>query len=241
MKIFKFLSVDAKTGISVEIERPKEGPTKPNLPEMGEVFYFGGWRYATVGNAAKANPENYIHEITQADFDDVIAAEFANFKAARIEDAYKEEKDIRGALFGKYHDSAAVAGVYKYEQAKALLADPTADAPEVEAEATARGVDVAIIAQRIVDNHEAFRLTEAKLAGLRGKIVDRLNGLTFDATDALGSWKELVERKEVIGTYPESPGGPDAPAGGARPEGSDVEVGYYIPNLSQRWEWLNKG
>lgn len=241
MKIFKFLSVDAKTGVSVEIERPIEGPAKPNLPDMGEVFYFGGWMYATVGNTAKANPENYIFEVTQADFDEAIAAEFANFKASRIDDAYKEEKDIRAGLFGKYHDSAAVAGVYKYEQAKALLADPTADAPEVVAEATARGVDAAVIAQRIVDNHEAFRLTEAKLAGLRGKIVDRLNGLTFDATDALGSWRELVERKEVIGTYPEVEDGPGGPAGGARPEGNDVEVGYYIPNLSQRWEWMNKG
>ena len=239
MKIFKFLPVDAKTGISVEIERPLEGPAKPNLSGMGEVFYFGGWMYATVGNTAKANPENYIFEVTQEDFDDAIAAEFANFKASRIDDAYKEEKDIRAGLFGKYDDSAAVAGVYKYEQAKALLADSTASAPEVEAEATARGIDAAVIAQRIVDNHEAFRLTEAKLAGLRGKIVDRLKGLSFDATDALGSWRELVERKEVIGTYPEDDS--VAPAGAARPEGNDVEVGYYIPNLSQRWEWLNKG
>lgn len=241
MKIFKFLSVDAKTGISVEIERPIEGPAKPNLPGMGEVFYFGGWMYATVGNTAQANPENYIFEVTQEDFDDAIAAEFANFKASRIDDAYKEEKDIRAGLFGKYDDSAAVAGVYKYEQAKALLADPTADAPEVIEEANARGVDAAVIAQRIVNNHEAFRSTEAKLAGLRGKIVDRLNGLTFDAADALGSWKELTERKEVIGTYPDNPDGPGGPAGGARPEGNDVEVGYYIPNLSQRWEWMNKG
>lgn len=237
MKIFKFLSVDAKTGISVEIERPLEGPAKPNLPDMGEVFYFGGWMYATVGNTAEANPENYIFEVTQADFDEAIAAEFATLKATRIDEAYREEKDIRTSLFGKYHDSAAVAGVYKYEQAKALLADPTADAPEVVAEATARGVSAAVMAQRIVDNHEAFRLTEAKLAGLRGKIVDRLNGLTFDATDALGSWRELTERKEVIGTHPEG----SAPAATARPEGNDVKVAYYSSSLGLRWEWLNKG
>lgn len=237
MKIFKFLSVDAKTGISVEIERPQEGPTAPNLPGMGEVFYFGGWMYATVGNTAKANPDNYIFEITQEEFDNVIHTEFDSSKSRRIADAYEEEKGIRSALFGKYHESATVAGVYKYEQAKAILADPTADAPDVEAEATARGVDVAVIAQRIVDNHEAFRLTEAKLAGLRGKIVDRINGLEFDETDVLGSWQELVERQEVIGTHEDGP----ANGAGGRPEGNEVKVGYYSPSLGLRWEWLNKG
>ena len=240
MKIFKFLSVDAKTGISVEIERPKEGPAKPNLAGMGEVFYFGGWMYAEVDDAAEANPENYIHEVSQDDFDAVLAAEFANVKAARIENAYKEEKDIRAALFGKYHDTASAAGIYKYDLAKAYVADNTVDAGAVAAEATARGLTTLEMANKIVTNHEAFRTTEAKLAGLRGKVVDRLSGLAFDATDALGSWRELVERKEVIGTYPEEdetlPAGPRA-----RPEGNDVEVGYYSPTLSLRWEWLNKG
>lgn len=237
MKIFKFLSVDAKTGISVEIERPLEGPTAPNLPGIGKVFYFGGWMYATVDDSAVAEPENYIFEITQEEFDNVIQVEFDASKSRRIADAYEEEKGIRSALFGKYHESASVAGVYKYEQAKAVLADPTADAPEVEAEADARGVAVAIIAQRIVDNHEAFRLTEAKLAGLRGKIVDRLTELTFDETDVLGSWEELSERQEVIGTHEDGP----ANGAGGRPEGNEVKVGYYSPSLGLRWEWLNKG
>ena len=239
MKIFKFLSVDAKTGISVEIERSLEGPTRPNLPGIGEVFYFGGWMYAEADDTAEANPGNYIFEVTEADFEEAIRGEFEGIKTARIANAYEEERGIREALFGnKYHGSATVAGVYKYEQAKALLADSKADAPEVKAEADARGVSAAVIAQRIVDNHEAFRLKEAQLAGLRGKIVDRLQALTFDETDALGSWKELTERTEVIGTLPERAGGP---ALADRPEGNnDVKVGYYSPSLGLRWEWLNK-
>lgn len=241
MKIFKFLSVDSKTGISVAIERSIEGPTRPNLPGMGEYFEFGGWMYATVDDSAVADPDNYIHEITQEEFDAAFRSEFESSKTQRIAAAYEEEKGLRSALFGKYHESATLAGVYKYEQAKAVLADPTADAPDVEAEATARGVAVAVIAQRIVTNHEAFRLTEAKLAGLRGKIVDRLNGLEFDEDDAIGSWKELVERQEVIGTRER----PAAAAGGGLAAGpeldNDVKVGYYSSSLGSRWEWLNKG
>ena len=240
MKIFKFLSVDAKTGISVAIERSIEGPTRPNLPGMGEVFEFGGWMYATVDDSAEAAPDNNIFEITQEELDEVFRGEFEYTKTQRIAATYEEEKGLRASLFGKYHESAAVAGVYKYEQAKAVLADPTADAPEVEAEATARGVSVAVIAQRIVDNHEAFRLTEAKLAGLRGKIVDRLNGLEFDETDAIGSWKELVERQEVIGTRERPAAGAGLP-GAAGPEDDEIKVGYYSSSLGSRWEWLNKG
>lgn len=240
MKIFKFLPVDATTGISVAIEKPKEGPTNPSFPSMGSVYDFGGFRYATVGNTAKADPDNNIFEITQEEFVLAFRSEFESLRTRRIDEAYSQEKGIRESLFGKYHQTATVAGVYKYEQAKAVLADPTVSAPEVEAEATARGVDVAVIAQRIVDNHEAFRLTEAKLAGLRGKIVDRLEGLVFDATDAEGSWKELAQRTEVIGTKEPEADAPVAAAAGALVEDLDVVVGYYAVELGQRWEWMNK-
>ena len=240
MKIFKFLPVDAATGISVAIEKPKEGPTNPSFPSMGHVYDFGGFRYATVGNTAKADPDNNIFEITQEEYDSLFESDFNSVKSRRIAEAYLQEKGVRESLFGKYHQTATVAGVYKYEQALAVLADPTASAPEVEAEATARGVDVEVIAQRIVDNHEAFRLTEAKLAGLRGKIVDRLEGLVFDSVDAEGSWKELVERTEVIGTKEPEAAGPVAEAAGALVEDLDVVVGYYAVELNQRWEWLNK-
>jgi hypothetical protein len=239
MKFFKFSPVDVSTGISVQIEKPVEGPTNPSFPSMGHVYDFGGYRYATVGTTAKADPANYIFEITQEEYDAVFEEDFNRIKSSRINAAYVQEKGIREATFGKYHQTAAVAGVYKYEQALSVLADPTADAPEVEAEAAARGVDVAVIAQRIVDNHEAFRLTEAKLAGLRGKIVDRLEGLTFDAADAVGSWKELVERTEVIGTKEPEEDTPAA-AGALVEENLDVVVGYYAVELSQRWEWMNK-
>jgi hypothetical protein len=235
MKIFKFKKVDAKTGISVDIERPREGPANPNLPGLEVVFDFGGFHYATVDNAAEANPENYIYEIDQAELDGIIKDKTLQYLNERKEEIYKQEKDLRQQLFGKYHDTASLAGVYKYEQALAVLADPTADAPEIEAEALARDVDVEVIAQRIVDNHLAFRVKEAQIAGLRGRITDRLDAFVFDDADAIGSWKELMERTEVIGQR-ELNGGP---AGIPGNENLDVVVGYYDPNLSTRWQYLN--
>jgi len=89
------------------------------------------------------------------------------------------------------------------------------------------------MANKIVTNHESFRAKEAKLAGLRGKITDRLDGYVFDDADALGSWRELAERTEVIGTR-ES----DAEPGLGAEENLDVTVGYYDIAISQRWEYL---
>jgi len=236
MKIFKFKKVDAKTGISVDIEKPREGPTNPNLPGLEVVFDFGGFNYGTVDNTATAEPENYIYEIDQAELDQAIKDKTLQYLRDRKEEVYKQEKDLRQQLFGKYHDTASLAGVYKYEQALAVLADPTADAPEIEAEATARGVDIDVIAQRIVDNHLAFRVKEAKLAGLRGKITDRLDAFVFDDADAIGSWKELMERTEVIGQRePNEIGG----LPGGVEEDLDVIVGYYSPELNTRWQYLN--
>ena len=40
MKLFKFRQVDAKTGISVAIEKPREGPTNPSLPGLTENRQF---------------------------------------------------------------------------------------------------------------------------------------------------------------------------------------------------------
>lgn len=236
MKIFKFKKVDAKTGISVDIEKPREGPANPNLPGLEVVFDFNNFHYATVNNTATPDPENYIFEITQEELDADIKSKTLQYLAEKKEEVYTQERELRHQLFGKYHDTASTAGVYKYEQALAVLADPTVSAPEVEAEATAREVAVDVIAQRIVDNHLAFRVKEAKLAGLRGKITDRLDAFVFDDTDAIGSWKELMERTEVIGQRDanELPGGPDIN------QDLDVVVGYYDANLSTRWEYLNK-
>jgi hypothetical protein len=232
MKIFKFRQVDAKTGISVAIERPREGPTNPSLPGLEEIFDFNNHKYAEVDDTAEADPENYIFEITEEELNADIEAKTNQYLEMWKKDIYENEKGLRHQLFGKYDDTATSSGIYKYQEALNYLNDGTPSSV-ITAEATVRGVTETEIAERIIANHEAFRVKEAQLAGLRGKILDRLEGFEFDATDALGSWKELVERQEVVGQR--EPGN----ATGVQ-EDLDVKVGYYSPDLNVRWEYLNK-
>lgn len=233
MKIFKFRPVDAKTGISVEIEKSKEGPTNPSLPGLDVIFEYNYYRYAKVNNSAVADPDNYIFEITEAEFIVDVQSKAGYHLEKWKSEVYIAERDLRRQVFGKYDDTATSSGIYKYQEALDYLDSGTASAV-LTAEAQIRGVTVDDIADKIIENHEAFRVKEAKIAGLRGKILDRLNAYVFDATDALASYKELTERTEVIGQKEPSPG-PANPA-----EDLDVKVGYYTPELAIRWEYMNK-
>jgi len=232
MKIFKFKQVDAKTGISIDLERPREGPTNPSLPGLEVVFDYQGFIYANVSNTAKADPANYIFQITAEELDADIEAKTNQYLEMWKKDIYENEKGLRQQLFGKYDDTATSSGIYKYQEALNYLNDETPSAV-LTAEAEVRGVTETEMAERIITNHETFRVKEAQLAGLRGKILDRLEGFVFDATDALGSWKELVERQEVVGQR--EPG-----MGIGMEEDLNVKVGYYSPDLNVRWEYLNK-
>lgn len=234
MKIFKFRQVDAKTGISVAIERPMEGPTNPALPGLVEIFdEYNYYKYAHVDNSAVADPENFIFEITEEELTDDVQSKVNDTLAYWKDLGYKNEKDLRHQVFGKYDDTATSSGIYKYNEALKFLEDGTPSL-DITTEAEVRGVSETEIAERIVINHETFRTKEAQIAGLRGKILDRLDAYVFDVDDAIGSWKELVERQEVIGQRE-----PDSPGGGQEQD-LDVTVGYYTPSLSLRWEYLNK-
>jgi hypothetical protein len=232
MKIFKFRQVDAKTGISVAIERPKEGPTNPALPGLVEIFdEYNYYKYAHVDDSAVADPENFIFEITESELVADVQSKVNDTLAYWKDLGYKNEKDLRQLIFGKYDDTATSSGIYKYNEAVKFLTDGTPSL-DISTEASVRGVTETEIAERIVINHEAFRVKEAKIAGLRGKILDRLDAYTFDDTDPLGSWDELVKRMEVIGQREPGPNpGPDPDL--------DVKVGYYYPELALRWQYMN--
>ena len=234
MKIFKFRQVDAKTGISVAIERPMEGPTNPALPGLVEIFdEYNYYKYAHVDNSAVADPENFIFEITEEELTDDVQSKVNDTLAYWKDLGYKNEKDLRHQVFGKYDDTATSSGIYKYNEALKFLEDGTPSL-DITTEAEVRGVTETEIAERIVENHKSFRVKEAKIAGLRGRILDRLDAYIFDDTDPLGSWDELVKRMEVIGQREPGPG----PNPGPEPD-LDVKVGYYYPELALRWEYLN--
>lgn len=228
MKIFKFYKVDGETGISVAIQRSRGGPCWPNLPGLNAIFDFNGFNYAYVDDSAVAEPDNYIFEITEQEFGADIEAKTNQYLAEYKALVYPNEKALREQVFGKYDATASIAGVYKYEEALRLIQDdiPSAD---ITAEATARGISEIELAEKIIENHEAFRLKDAQIAGLRGKMLDRLNMYTFDANDPLGSWTELVGRTEVVG---------HSQSGGPNPETTEVKSSYYYPDLGTRWAYL---
>jgi hypothetical protein len=172
-------------------------------------------------------------EITEAELTVDVQGKVNNTLAAWKAQVYQNEKELRQLVFGKYDDTATSSGIYKYNEAVKFLADGTPSL-DITTEASVREVTETEIAEKIVVNHEAFRVKEAKIAGLRGKILDRLDAYTFDATDALGSWDELMKRMEVIGQREPGPG----PNPGQEPD-LDVKVGYYAPDLATRWQYMN--
>ena len=204
MKYFKFAKISADTGISWAIEQPISGPSWPDLPGLDlnkaiQLATNNTYYVAAVDSAARSNSENHIFHITFEQYAKEIEGHVLHNLNREKESVYEAEYLFRNSIFNKYHETASIAGIYKYEQAKALVADANADAPVIRIEATARGIDPVVMANRIIENHESFRAKEAKISGIRGKILDRLNAYEFDLTDPEGSYEEFMS-EEVIGT-----------------------------------------
>ena len=204
MKYFKFAQISQDTGISWAIAQPLSGPSYPDIPGLDlntsvQLAHTPIYYIASVSNEAVADPDNHIFELTDGEYAEELKQHVMYQLNKEKDSIYQEEYNFRQSIFSKYHDTASTAGIYKYEQAKALVADATAAAPDVRAEATARGVAPAVMAARIITNHEDFRAKEAKIAGIRGKIFDRVSAYEFNLEDADGSYTEFLT-EEVVGT-----------------------------------------
>lgn len=237
MKHFKFAQVSAETGVSWAIAQPVSGPSWPKIPGLdlsasiqlahSPIYYVG-----PVSDSATPDPSNHIFELTASEYADELKSHVMHQLTRERDSVYQQEYDFRSSVFSKYHDTASIAGIYKYEQAKGLLLDPTADAPEVRAEAAARGVDPVTMASRIVTNHESFRAQEAKIAGIRGLVMDRLNGFEFDLSDPDGSCAEFTST-EVVGTQTVQ----EFESGEQVEKEVDVVVGKYSLSLPVRFQY----
>ena len=204
MKYFKFAQISAETGISWAIAQPISGPSFPDIPGLNtsslvQLAHSPTYYIVPVDEGAVSNPDNHIFELTVAEYAQELKQHVMYQLDKEKDSIYQEEYNFRSSIFSKYHDTASTAGIYKYEQAKALVADATAAALEVRAEATARGVEPGVLATRIIANHEDFRTKEAKIAGIRGKILDRIGAYVFDLDNADASYTEFLT-EEVIGT-----------------------------------------
>lgn len=237
MKYFKFAQISQDTGISWAIAQPVSGPSYPDIPGLeisdsiqlaqSPIYYL-----ASVDDEAEANPANHIFELTMSEYAEHLKDHVMYHLNLEKDSIYQEEYNFRQSVFSKYHDTASLAGVYKYEQAKELVADNLAAAVEIRAEATARGVEAVVLANRIIENHEDFRAKEAKIAGIRGKIFDRLEAFQFDLDDAVVSYQDAFSQ-DVIGTRTENV----FEDGEMVEKVVDVKVGKYQLALATRFQY----
>jgi len=202
MKYFKFTQISAESGVSWMIEQPLSGPSLPHsilpgLTNITQLAHTPAYYIGQVDDSAQPNPDNYIFDLTEEERALELSKHVEHVRNQKLEKIYREEKEYRQAIFSKYDESASIAGVYKYEEAKTLLADSAASAVLIRQEASIRGMAPVALAQKIFDNHESFRSKEAKIAGIRGMVLDRLTSYTFDLNNPDTSVEEFFATEKI--------------------------------------------
>ena len=229
-KNFKWIKVDSVTGVSEAITQPTNGAVNPNLSGLTPTFYWGLYQYVTADDSVSTDDSNHIHEITDAEYITDITGKIDEFVRTWKTVVYEKELDLRKKELGTYADSVyASASGYKYDAAVAFISSATPNAG-LTTEAFYRGTTVSTLANKIKTNHEAYITKEAKIAGIRGLLYDRIDGImagidTSTVAKALTSYagihtsEKIGERTTGIGT-------------------EDVTAGFYSPTgLSERYEY----
>lgn len=201
MKYVKFTQIDYITGISNNVETPKNGLMFPNVDGLeilfqdtiNDVFWYG-----TVPDDTTSNVENQFFILSNEEFANKLNIMVIKSINERKDELYEEEKRVRDMMMGKYHVTASIAGLYKYDQAKEYLLDANVPATELRLEANVRGISVDDLALMVISLHDEFREKEALVAGIRGMLYDRLDSFVFDVLDPMTSWNEF-HSTETIG------------------------------------------
>ena len=193
MKYFKYAKVDSVTGVSVRIEDSVNGPYHPALPDL-DIKFERDYVFAIAGDAAIADPSNFIFELTENEMFDEIKREVELRKQDYINQCDVVETNIRNA-FMSTHSTELAAAAFKVPEAKAALeaTDEQADvvAPHVKAEADVRGITTKDMAQKIIDKFNAYMAAEATVSGVSGKKRDAIKKITFDEADPFACLDEF--------------------------------------------------
>ena len=229
-KNIKWIKVDSVTGVSEATTKATNGSVHPNLSGLVQQFDWGQYQYGTADDSVSVDPSNHIHEITDAEYITDITGKIAEFVREWKTVVYEQERELRKTELGTYADSVyASASGYKYDAAVAFISSATANAG-LTTEAFYRGTTVSTLANKIKTNHEAYITKEAKIAGIRGLLFDRIDGImagidtstvakALESQAGIHTTEKIGER--IIGITTE-----------------DVNVGYYNPSgLSQRYEF----
>ena len=226
-KNIKWIKVDSVTGVSEANTRAKNGAVNPNLSGLTQTFDWGQYQYGTADDSVTVDPSNHIHEITDGEWIADIKGKIEEFVREWKTVVYEQEIDLRKKELGTYADSVyASASGYKYDAAVAFISSATPNAG-LTTEAFYRGTTVNTVATKIKANHEAYITKEAKIAGLRGMISDRIDGIlagidTSTVAKALESYAS-IHTSEKVGTDEFS---------------NDVNAGFYNPSeLFSRYDY----
>ena len=230
-KNIKWIKVDSVTGVSEATTKPTNGSVNPNLSGLTEQFDWGQYKYGTADDSVSTDDSNHIHEISDAEYITDISGKIAEFVREWKVVVYERELDLRKVELGTYADSVyASASGYKYDAAVAFISSATPNAG-LTTEAFYRGTTVGTLAAKIKTNHEAYITKEAKIAGIRGLIYDRIDGIlagidTSTVAKALESYAG-IHTSEKVGERTMGIGNTE-----------DVNAGFYNPNdLSNRYEF----
>ena len=230
-KNIKWIKVDSVTGVSEAITKVTSGAVNPNLSGLTEQFEWGQYHYGTADDGVSTDDSNHIHEISDAEYITDITGKIDEFVRTWKTLVYQKEIDLRKRELGTYADSVyASASGYKYDAAVAFISSATPNAG-LTTEAFYRGTTVGTLAAKIKTNHEAYITKEAKIAGIRGLIYDRIDGIlagidTSTVAKALESYAG-IHTSEKVGERTLGIGNTE-----------DVNAGFYNPNdLSNRYEF----
>lgn len=199
MKYVKFYHVDATTGISILKEEAKSGPVIPNIPGLDNICtnYNCQCFYGTASDEFEPEPDNNIYELTKEEYAQELTEKIELLKKDAIDRLYEDEKYLRDKKLGQYHDTATVAGIQKYQEAKEFVETGVASS-FLTTEATMRGIAIDQICEKIITRYEEFRQIDSKISGLRGKILDRIQSFTIDSNDPWTSHEEWEKKDEVL-------------------------------------------
>lgn len=99
---------------------------------------------------------------------------FKNKKINEINNTFEAEMAL---ITSQYPETEKLSWDKQEQEARAYLADDTAITPMLDAIATARGIDKATLALRIVDKADAYSLAVGSAIGKRQALEDAVNSI----------------------------------------------------------------
>ncbi len=200
MKYVKFTKIDAETGISINIQRARNGEIFPSLTSLNVIFQdqnITEFWYGTASDAVVVDNDNQSWIITKEQFTAAMQSTVAKLIQVKLRELNLVDKAIRDELLGVYQPTALLAGTYKVEQAKAFLAGNPDPLDSLHLEANTRGVTVEYLAGKVLEKYETYIYIDALIAAIRGKLEDRIETFVVDTLNPIASWNDFQSFEDI--------------------------------------------